>query len=365
MIPTLEIIKQTSLTEEKVTKRGKTSTVFVVVKNSPFQLSVALRNSQTNFNHLAYDISLIYDMPGFNKEVSYVSTKPVDTKSSVSDLGDEICFDVKIKVLSSHHEDNFFRLQLTIWDPNNESFPQLCVLSHPIKVISKPMNQRKTRKRTTPSKRKADQDSEHESPIIAPVVQTQQLDNYVPQLYSNNNDSDFLNRLDAQQQETLKMLRILVDKQMETTEQMEPPFKRQKTKESSDTFISSPSTVEEKPEIFKELDFESAFSMMLRAYSAMSAEQKAERTRKLTRSLSLRDQEQLEEFVDIMGTVGLRTENLNHYPVNPINMNPMQINAMHVNNNAMTCGHNENCAESCPHRMELVRMDQFYNEVFF
>jgi len=225
------------------------------------------------------------------------------------------------------------------------------------------MNQRKTRKRATPSKRKADQDSEHESPIIAPVVQQTQLDNYAPQLYTNN-DSDFLNRLDAQQQETLKMLRILVDKQMETTEQMEPPFKRQKIKES-DAFISSPSTVEEKPEIFKELEFESAFSMMLRAYSAMSAEQKAERTRKLTRSLSLRDQEQLEEFVDIMGTVGLRTENLNHYPVNPINMNPMQINAMHASNNAITCGHNENCAESCPHRMELVRMDQFYNEVFF
>lgn len=49
-------------------------------------------------------------------------------------------------------------------------------------------------------------------------------------------------------------------------------------------------------------EFEGAFSTMLRSYGAMTAEEKAEKTRKLIRSLGSRELEMLEELVDILGT---------------------------------------------------------------
>lgn len=155
--PILEITNHTSLNEEKVTRFGQTYNVHVVVKNSPFVVTVAMRGNSRghSFNHLgsfnfpplnsltpqvsfqilssfsqrfskvpfesfmpkmriypscsfstflleflklvlmvffflAFDISLIYDMPGLDKPVTYVSTKPVDYKPLISDSGDEI-----------------------------------------------------------------------------------------------------------------------------------------------------------------------------------------------------------------------------------------------------------------------------------
>lgn len=38
-------------------------------------------------------MQLIYDMPGFDKAVTYVSTKPVDFKPAITDKGDEIGYD--------------------------------------------------------------------------------------------------------------------------------------------------------------------------------------------------------------------------------------------------------------------------------
>jgi hypothetical protein len=106
--PSLVVTKQTALTEDKVTTRGKTHSVYVVVKNSPFQMTVALKNCVMNLKQLAFDITLIYDIPDYNKEVAYVSTKPVDYKPCINEVGDEISFDAKISALSSQHEDSFF-----------------------------------------------------------------------------------------------------------------------------------------------------------------------------------------------------------------------------------------------------------------
>jgi len=332
--PSLHIVRQTSLSEEKVTKRGKTSSVFVVVKNSPFQLTVALTNALTNFNHLTFDISLIYDMPGVNKEVSFVSTKPVDYKPSLNDVGDEICFDVKIKVLSSHHEDNFFRLKLTVWDPNNDNFPQLSILSHPIKVISKPMNQRKTRKRAAPTRRCKTVTTLPPSPTSPPSVITPPLPSGAATACNPVLEST-LQRVDVQQQETIRLLTQLLEREEER------PAKRQKVE-----------LLEIKEEPLPTPDFEAAFSSMLRCYSSMSAEDKAENVRKLLRSLSARDLEQLEELFDLMGTAGpkslIATDTPPAFPLL-----------------GYSGGHSDSCIDSCPHRMELAKIDQFYNEVFF
>lgn len=144
----LELVTQTSLQEEKVTRSGKTHSIHVVVKNSPFHIVLGVTNGQTNFNHLAFDMKLLYDMSA-EKEVPFVTTKPVDYKPYINDVGDRLTLDIKIKVLSSHHEDNFFRLKILVWDPTQAGANPAFVYSHPIKVISKPMKQRKPRASST------------------------------------------------------------------------------------------------------------------------------------------------------------------------------------------------------------------------
>jgi len=344
--PHLVVTKQTSVSEERVTKRGKTSNVYVVVKNSPFQLGVVLKNTTgANFNYLAFDMSLFYDMPGLSKEVAYVSTKPIDLKSSINDLGDEINFDVKIKVLSSHHEDNHFRLRVLVWDPNNDQFPQLPVFSSPIKVISKPMNQRKPRgtKRTASQARiKSPPECDESVTTVSPmsVVETPVLDNA-------------LSKLDMQQQEALRMLNQILHMQTQMQTQFQPPAKRVKlTHCDQQPQTQLPSQVPRPLQESKNVgDFEGSFSSMLRTYSQMNAEEKAERTRKFFRSLSARDGEQLEELFDIMATTGLKTQSTSGPSFS--SLQPMDF------------GHNESCGEDCPHKVELSRIDQFYSEVFF
>lgn len=147
--PELSLLRQSSLHEEKVTKNGSTYNVHVVVKNSPFQVALALKSAKgDSFTQCAYDIRLVYDESADNKEVAFVKVKPVEYKPTINEMGDQISFDVKIKVLSSHHEDNFFRLKIEVWDPQNEAFPKLMTMSAPIKVISKPL---KHRKKASPS----------------------------------------------------------------------------------------------------------------------------------------------------------------------------------------------------------------------
>ena len=63
-----------------------------------------------NFNQLAFDMKLLYDMET-EKEVAFLKTKPIDYKPAINDLGDQITFDVKIKVLSSHHGRQFLSLE--------------------------------------------------------------------------------------------------------------------------------------------------------------------------------------------------------------------------------------------------------------
>lgn len=141
--PRLELVRQTSLHEEKISRNGQPYNIFVVVKNSPFQIicSIDDANRLLNFNNCSFDVKLVYDMEN-EKEVAWVNTKPVECKPTINESGDQISFDaIKIKVLSSHHEDNFFRLKIEMWDPRDES-QRMSVLSHPIKVISKPLKHR-------------------------------------------------------------------------------------------------------------------------------------------------------------------------------------------------------------------------------
>lgn len=138
----LDLVKQTSLSEEKITRFGQVVDVHVVVKNSPFQMISRIRGVSVDLHHYSHDLKLMYDMEE-EKEVSWVKQKPVEYKTVISEDGAQVSLEaVKIKVLSSHHEDNLFRLRLSMWDPENEAVTYV-VVSHPIKVISKPLKSRR------------------------------------------------------------------------------------------------------------------------------------------------------------------------------------------------------------------------------
>lgn len=281
---------------------------------------------------------------------------------------------MKIKVLSSHHEDNFFCLRIEVWDPLEKSgFTPMHVITAPVKVISKPMRP------------KAPKDSKalSSSPQISTSSSNKRKVSDVNAMQEDEHESgnevgaaghvaEHLDMLQRQQAEAIRLLNVLLEGQRMGQVQQpfatfgalpntpsafgsngflansggfsEPPAKRLKTEQGSMGGQLAPPL---DGGVSKD-EFEGAFSTMLRAYAAMTAEEKAEKTRKLIRSFPHRDLELLEELFDILGTAGI------HSSSGP---NPFSFTANSV--------HNENCAEDCPHKEELMRIDQFYSEVFF
>jgi len=133
--------------EKKATHNGKA--VHTVVKNAPFMIVLALNhhpnvkaNEQLNFSRLSFSTSLVYDAeePPYNKQVDFVKVKPVEHKAKVSGQGSQVFLEVRLKVLTSQHENSLFRVKITAYPTSNtEGFvPELCVYSDAIKVMSKP-----------------------------------------------------------------------------------------------------------------------------------------------------------------------------------------------------------------------------------
>eukprot|EP00026_Physarum_polycephalum_P007920 Phypoly_transcript_07991.p1 GENE.Phypoly_transcript_07991~~Phypoly_transcript_07991.p1 ORF type:complete len:371 (+),score=73.85 Phypoly_transcript_07991:117-1229(+) len=136
----LIIAEQTCLLEEKFSKNGVQKNVHVVVKNTPFTITLALLDKQSiNFNQFSADVQLVYDCPTL-KEVDFVKLKPMEFKLKPSDEGDQLAVELRIKVLTSQLEDMFFRVRMAVIDPRTqqEVSPQYIVFSHPIRVVSKP-----------------------------------------------------------------------------------------------------------------------------------------------------------------------------------------------------------------------------------
>ncbi len=94
----LSIIQQTSTNEEKVSKNGVQKNIHVVIKNTPFQLQLALESEiGLTFKNLALEVNLVYDSESL-KPVSYIKQKPLDFKPVVNETGDQVSLTTKIKV---------------------------------------------------------------------------------------------------------------------------------------------------------------------------------------------------------------------------------------------------------------------------
>jgi len=295
-------------------------------------------------------------MPNYDKYVPFVTTKPIEYKSVIGgEHGDEISFDVKVKVLSSHHEDNFFRLHFQVWDPLEKSpFKPVSVVSAAIKVISKPLKPKTpkpkggaAKPRVAAVKRKAaDFEGDEESDPDEMLVDS-------PARAGASSSSPSLAALEAtlstvaqQQRETLDLLQQLSDRGSPNLMPSGGPQSAPSLTGSSDSVGGPPPPKRARLDIPPTPDdFEGSFSVMLQAYAGMSPELKAEKVRRLVRGLPTRDGETLEELFDVLATQGVRVQTGTTF--------------------AQPHQHTEACGPECPHREELQRMEDFFNEVFY
>jgi len=135
--PQLVIISQGDVSSEHFSKNGVTKQVHVVVKNLVFTMEVS---SSVDLSKCNLEARLLYDFDREEEaktamEVSYVKNEPLEYKVSLTDGGYKASVELRIKVLTSQHEDMLFRVKLSAVDPTSGT--TFGVISQPIKVISK------------------------------------------------------------------------------------------------------------------------------------------------------------------------------------------------------------------------------------
>jgi len=133
--PILSITSQGNVSQEHFSKNGITKQVHVVVKNLVFVVEVS---SNLDLSKCNLEAKLLYDFDRDEEdklEVSYVKNEPLEYKVSLSDGGFKASVELRIKVLTSQHEDMLFRVRLSAMDPlTGQPFG---IITQPIKVISK------------------------------------------------------------------------------------------------------------------------------------------------------------------------------------------------------------------------------------
>lgn len=302
------IIKQTSPTQERVSFNGLQKTVHVVVKNAPFTIQLGLTSNifmgqVLDLNNFTYDCVLLYDTDVCEKGVDYVKVKPVEFKATVNEAGDQVSLECRIKVLTSHHENNFFRVKIILLDPTSgQSYhPALITYSEPVRVISKP---EQLKKKQPANKKRTANDI---------LVET-------------------ITRIEQQQAEQQRLIERLLAKKAEKAA-------------AAQVVAPAPEIpkLPERKECEPGSEFEMAFRQFFEVYNCLPQEEKPVKIRKLVRNSAARDTERISEFLDLFMTEGLQRG---------------------LKNDLFSSGSSlSGCkCTSCPYQKELERIDEFYKD---
>jgi len=328
--PTLIISEHVTPSEEKYTRNGIVRDVNVVVKNTPFNLIISLKNSRLptgqtiDFFHMTLDLILLYDndSPG-DKPVDYLKTKPVDFKPMIDPKGETATIEVKIKTLTSQHEDSFFKAKIVALDPRTgkEFNPSLFCYSEPIKVISKPeqLKKRKTAKKRT---------------LTDMLVET-------------------INRIERTQADQSRMITQLLEARYQQpvpahhmpappSPMASPTMGRTRDLLWSDV-NSAHKLHEENIHASSSVDFEAVFANFITTFQNLPPEEKPSKVRRLMRAASTQDAERLAELIDLFTAEGLQQGIGSDLSGSAAAMSGCQ------------------CA-TCPHKAELLKIDEFYKE---
>lgn len=263
----INIVKQTSPFEERVTRNGIQRDIHVVIKNSPFIVQIAVaKNCEIDLNHVAFEAALLYDTEG-DKGVDFVKVKPIEYKCVPSESGDQVAIELRIKVLTSQHEDMFFKVSIQGQDPvSKQDIPNLRVITAPIKVISKP---EQLKKRQPP-------------PAAASKKRT-----------VNDMVVEAVTRIEKQQSEQMAIMEKLLE--------INDPSKRLRTDMGAAAWEFPLRQIKDT----ECNDFETSFVQLLKSFAATDPNHRAEKVRRIARTLSVTDNECFSELVDMLASEGL------------------------------------------------------------
>eukprot|EP01103_Thecamoeba_quadrilineata_P014624 TRINITY_DN439_c0_g1_i2.p1 TRINITY_DN439_c0_g1~~TRINITY_DN439_c0_g1_i2.p1 ORF type:complete len:414 (-),score=81.56 TRINITY_DN439_c0_g1_i2:37-1278(-) len=373
LLPPIQLLKQTSSSQERISINGLQKSVHVVVKNAPFLVQIALTsqhfmNQMVNLNNFTFDAVLLYDSDSQQEKfVDYVKVKPVDHKPTVNETGDQVTMELRIKVLTSQHENSFFRVKIFLLDPNTGTpfHPSLVVFSEPVKVISKP---EQVKKRSSPSA------SQVTTNVSNPTV-TSPTTNASKKRNVNDLLLETITRIEEQQREHQmlieKLLRVseantqqIVHNQQQIHQQQLPQLPmlpqilpHQSQINPSQFMLPQLEPLKQFVEVLpgsnsencsagqdgnsEDTEFDRAFRNFFKVYNNLTAEDKPMKIRKLVRNSSQRDTEKISEFLDMFLTEGLQR-------IPPIDI-------VLQKNSPCECS-------SCPFQKELQNIEEFYDD---
>jgi len=306
----LSVIRHRAHAEEVISKNGIQKNLHIIVKNSPYHLHIGSTGlPRVDFSKVAFEAYLLYDCEGL-KEVDYVKVKPMDFKSTPSDNGQQLDVELRIKVLTSQHEDMLFKVKIQGYNPaTREELPNLTLFTPSIRVISKPEQIKAKRE---PSKKRSMTEV-----LVATVA-----------------------RIEKKQEEQQQLIERLCSVQ---------PEQAQKRHKCDFTQMMWETIPIHHPEEKKELSFEESFVDLLHAFNMMKAEEKPETIRKVVRNSSSRETEKLSEVLDLL------YEGMQKEPAGFANKSQPSITSSLVKEEGCTC-------VDCSHKQELDRIDEFYKE---
>eukprot|EP00013_Stygamoeba_regulata_P026609 CAMPEP_0177646442 /NCGR_PEP_ID=MMETSP0447-20121125/9776_1 /TAXON_ID=0 /ORGANISM="Stygamoeba regulata, Strain BSH-02190019" /LENGTH=317 /DNA_ID=CAMNT_0019148975 /DNA_START=128 /DNA_END=1081 /DNA_ORIENTATION=- len=250
--------------EKKANHNGKA--VHTVVKNAPFMIVLGLNhhpnvkpNEQLNFSRLSFNTSLVYDAeePPYTKQVDFVKVKPVEHKAKVSGQGSQVILEVRLKVLTSQHENSLFRVKITAFQTStNEGFtPELSVYSDAIKVMSKP---EQIMKKAHLKKKRSVEDSL----------------------------ADTVTRLLDQQKQQEQLIHTLL-------EAVASSSKKRKVEAAPE--VAAVTKVEKN-------SFESCFNNLINSYEALASEERPSKVRRVIRNTPVAETTQVNELLGTLQT---------------------------------------------------------------
>jgi len=349
--PQLVVLRQNALAEDKIVKNGHTKLYHIVVKNSPFLIQLGLTSRTGYFgkpdfalNQLAFEGRLFYDIDP-EKEVSWVKEKPMECKITINEHQPGLInAEVRLKVLSTQHEDLFFKVKFFAYEKatKREVF-QAC--SAPIKVISK-SDQVKKKKEPKPKKKRSATDMLMET--LCKIERRQQEHcEILYKLLGQPAPSPTQSLLDGLDFSNVEVEDIDLDDEVDVGQlfnevcvqpaqplvQAVSPVQIPQPIE----LVDSRSQKRSKSGSEEAQDLAQAFRNFMQAFQAVPPQQRSLELRKAVNSQS---PAAAAELMDLLQTEGLQCE-------------PQTVHHRHD----CQCG-------DCPYKAELSRVEDFYRDVF-
>lgn len=284
----MHIVRQDSLEQDKIYRNGAQKTVHAVIKNLPFEVELRAAPS-VNFNTHTVTAALLYDGDEA-RQVHFVKSAPIEYNCQVAQGGKAVVVEVKLSVLSSQHEDMFFRIRFSAADTTH------AILSEAIKVVSKPAQLKKNRGAKARGQKRPLNASVQESLLRIEAQQRDQqalLSTLTSALSSLSSSSPSSASLAAVEQRTSKKQRL--------------PDEPEATDSPTTTTTTMTTMTTTTGKAARER-FEEHLAGLVGAYSALHHDLRPLIVRRAVRSAPVHQTETISELIDCLWAEGLHKE---------------------------------------------------------